>query len=107
MTWTVTRSGSVWVALPVTVLSVPPAGGLAAIALTMHVLAAGEPPLGIGSGGPNRQPGAEQLRLLPVSTEVAAASVKALLTLHWLTLRIVVAPSGVGEGGCAEAPPPM
>jgi hypothetical protein len=50
--------------------------------LITQVLAPGEPALGIGSGGPKVQPGAEQVRMLPVSAEVAAASVKAEPTLH-------------------------
>lgn len=73
VTRTVTVRGSVWVAAPVMALRLPDTAGLAAIVLMTHVLAPGEPAFGIGSGGPNVQPGDVQVRLLPVSVEVVAA----------------------------------
>jgi hypothetical protein len=74
--------------------------------LITQVLTAGEAEFGIGRGGPKKQPGDVQLWVLPVSEDVVGARVKALGAPQ-VTLNSEVAPSGVGEGGCAEPPPPM
>lgn len=77
-----------------------------AMALTTHVLTAGDASLGIGRGGPKKHPMSVQVSLLPVSVDVVAPRAIAAGSLQ-VTLKIDVAPSGVGEGGCAESPPPM
>jgi hypothetical protein len=74
---TETVSGRVRVVLPVAAFAVPETGGLDAMLLITHVLAAGDPLLGIGSGGPNRHPGDVQVRSLPVWSAVLAASLRA------------------------------
>jgi hypothetical protein len=99
LTYTLTVSGKVCVEVPVIALRTPPAAGVAAILLITHVLMAGAAVLGMGSGGPKKQPGAEQLRVLPVSVEVAGARIKAVGLLQLLMVKIVTALSGVGDGG--------
>ena len=86
--------------------------------LTTHVLVAGLFGLGIGSGGPKRQPGlpgysglvtpaAVQLRLLPVSVAVVALKVIAPVPALQLAMLVNdVAPSGMTEGGTPTPAPP-
>jgi len=84
VTRTVTVSGKVMIAKPAVASSEPPTAGLAAMVLTMQVLAPGDPELGIGSGGPKVHPGMVQLRLLPVWLDVAGASTIAVAALQSL-----------------------
>src|SRR3989442_884651 len=59
----------------------------------------------MGSGGPYRHPGLEQLRLLPVSVDAATESVRNL-ERQQLVFVGVLPESGAGAGGTAAAPPP-
>lgn len=60
---------------------------------------------GMGSGAPNRQPGALQLRFVPVSADVVAPRV-ADCPLH-AVIRLIVCPrSGTIAGSGTELPPP-
>jgi len=77
-----------------------------ATTLTMHVLSAAAALLGIGRGGPKRQPTLVQFRLLPVSVEVKLASVRQV-PLQALTLvRLEPMLGTVAGSGTASAPPP-
>src|SRR5881398_2011623 len=83
-----------------------------------HVLVAGLLALGIGSGGPKRQPGfpgysglltpaAVQLRLLPVSRSVVAARVRFPVPVsHAVTLVSEVPWSGMTDGSGTPTPAP-
>jgi hypothetical protein len=69
--------------------------------LITQVLTAGEAEFGIGRGGPKKQPGDVQLWVLPLSADVVAERVRFVGSPQAM-LNFETAPSGVGEGGCAD-----
>ena len=99
-------SGSVMLEAPVVQSAVPEAS--VDTVLMTHVLVGVLAVLGMGSGGPNRQPALVQVRLVaPSSPLAAAASVRLALPVHEVTLVIEVPMSGMTAGsGTLLAPPP-
>ena len=83
-----------------------------------HVLVAGLLALGIGSGGPKRQPGfpgysgfvtpaAVQLRLLPVSALVVALRARSPVAASQLEIFVIELPmSGITDGRGTPTPAP-
>src|SRR5262245_28338677 len=98
------ESGRARLVTPVEQLVVPEA--LVATRLMTQTLIAVVLVFGIGSGGPKRQPTAEQLALLPVCAEVSGPRVIMPLTeLHAATEVRVTAVSGIWNG-CGTVPLP-
>jgi len=97
-------------------LQFPDPAALVETRLITHVLVAGLFALGIGSGGPKRQPGfpgysgfvtpaAVQLRLLPVS--VLALRARSPLAASQLEIFVIELPmSGITDGGGTPTPAP-
>lgn len=96
----------------------PDPEALVATRLITHVLVAGLLALGIGSGGPKRQPGfpgysgfvtpaAVQLRLLPVSVSVVALSAKSPVAASQVESFVIELPlSGITDGSGTPTPAP-
>src|SRR5882757_8620513 len=81
---------------------------LADTTLTTQVLVLGLDGFGIGSGGPKRQPVAEQLALLPVCADVRAPMVMLPVPALQAVIAVCVVPEAgtVAGSGTPSRPPP-
>src|SRR2546426_3344990 len=98
-------SGRLRFEAPVRQLAVPDAS--LDTELMTHVLVGVLPVLGIGNGGPKRQPSAEHVRCVaPTSPDAAAASVRSWSFAHAVTLMTERPMSGTVAGRGTVLPPP-